>query len=177
MPAQLAAARTFLDRAIPEASAQRPLGYCPDTPDMETDMHAAAPQPPEEDSLMSEIRTSKTVAAPVQMPEPAAWVYSFTHSSATGKPDLRVDSITTDRERAFSEGHSDQFALYTEHQVRQLLAAQQFTLDELAMLTRKLVQQLRKASPGNESAEKALDYLKRKGLAGNPLRTTQELST
>ena len=45
------------------------------------------------------------------------------------------------------------------------------------MLTRKLVQQLRKASPGNESAEKALDYLKRKGLAGNPLRTTQELST
>ena len=140
-------------------------------------MHAPAPQPPEEDSLLSEIRTSKTVAAPVQMPEPAAWVYSFTHSSATGKPDLRVDSITTDRERAFSEGHSDQFALYTEHQVRSLLAAQQFTLDELAMLTRKLVQQLRKASPGNESAEKALDYLKRKGLAGNPLRTTQELST
>ncbi len=69
---------------------------------------AAAPQPPE--------------AAPVQLPEPAAWVYSFTHSSATGKPDLRVESITTDRERAFSEGHSDQFALYTEHQVRQLLA-------------------------------------------------------
>lgn len=66
---------------------------------------------------------------------------------------------------------------YTPESVRQLLAAQQFTLDELAMLTRKLVQQLRKASPGNESAEKALDYLKRKGLAGNPLRTTQELST
>ncbi|WP_288639250.1 hypothetical protein [uncultured Comamonas sp.] len=132
-----------------------------------------APQPPEANSA----EFDRIKAAPVQMPEPAAWVYSFTHSSATGKPDLRVDSITTDHERAFSEGHSDQFALYTEHQVRSLLAAQQFTLDELAMLTRKLVQQLRKASPGNESAEKALDYLKRKGLAGNPLRTTQELST
>lgn len=45
------------------------------------------------------------------------------------------------------------------------------------MLTRKLVQQLRKASPGDESAGKALDYLKRKGLAGNPLRATQEQRT
>lgn len=47
-------------------------------------------------------------------------------------------------------------------------------LDELAMLVRKLVQQLRKAAPGNESAEKAVDYLKRKGLAGNPLRDVQQ---
>lgn len=43
-------------------------------------------------------------------------------------------------------------------------------VEELAMLVRKLVQQLRKASPGNESAEKALDYLKRKGLTGRVLR-------
>lgn len=43
-------------------------------------------------------------------------------------------------------------------------------VEELAMLVRKLVQQLRKAAPGNKSAEKALDYLKRKGLAGRVLR-------
>lgn len=43
-------------------------------------------------------------------------------------------------------------------------------VEELAMLVRKLVQQLRKAAPGNESAEKAPDYLKRKGLAGRVLR-------
>lgn len=46
----------------------------------------------------------------------------------------------------------------------------QRTVDELAMLVRKLVHQLRKAAPGNDSADKALDYLKRKGLAGTFLR-------
>ncbi len=137
-------------------------------------MLAAAPQPPVAAQLddidvadMAQAVDS-TEAAPVQMPEPVAVAFRFETeeygSTATSfYPSDRIGMGWT--------------ALYTEHQVRPLLAAQQFTLDELAMLTRKLVQQLRKASPGNESAEKALDYLKRKGLAGNPLRTTQELST
>ena len=104
----------------------------------------------------------------MQMPEPVAVAFRFETeeygSTATSfYPSDRIGMGWT--------------ALYTEQQVRQLLAAQQFTLDELAMLTRKLVQRLRKASPGDESAGKALDYLKRKGLAGNPLRATKEPST
>ncbi|WP_053284510.1 hypothetical protein [Comamonas testosteroni] len=43
-------------------------------------------------------------------------------------------------------------------------------VDELAMLVRQLVQSLRKASPGNDLADRALDYLKRHGLAGTLLR-------
>ena len=132
-------------------------------------MFAAVPQPPEAESLMSEIRTSKPEAAPVQLPDPAASAYM-----SEPKDDGTVCTEMMVNPGLCTTGWN---MLYTEHQVRPLLAAQQFTLDELAMLTRKLVQQLRKASPGDESAEKALDYLKRKGLAGNPLRATQEQRT
>lgn len=128
------------------------------------DILAAAPQPPEET-----VKESLTVeAAPVQLPEPFALAFRF-ETEESGPTETSF--YPSDR---IGMGWT---SLYTEHQVRQLLAAQQFTLDELAMLTRKLVQQLRKASPGDESAEKALDYLKRKGLAGNPLRATKEPST
>ena len=43
-------------------------------------------------------------------------------------------------------------------------------VDELAMLVHQLVQSLRKASPGNDLADRALDYLKRHGLTGTVLR-------
>jgi hypothetical protein len=43
-------------------------------------------------------------------------------------------------------------------------------VDELAMLVRRLVQSLRKAAPGNELADQALDYLKRHRLTGTFLR-------
>ncbi|GAO71641.1 hypothetical protein [Comamonas sp. E6] len=43
-------------------------------------------------------------------------------------------------------------------------------VDELAMLVRQLVHTLRKASPSNDLADRALDYLKRHGLAGTFLR-------
>lgn len=42
--------------------------------------------------------------------------------------------------------------------------------DELAALVRRLAHSLRKASPDNELADKALDYLKRNGLTGSILR-------
>lgn len=42
--------------------------------------------------------------------------------------------------------------------------------DDLAALVRQLVRSLRKTAPDNELADKALDYLKRKGLQGSPLR-------
>ena len=135
---------------------------------------SAAPQPPA--AQLDEIcvvdmaqAVDSTEAAPVQLPDPAASAYI-----SEPKDDGTVCTEMMVNPGLCTTGWN---MLYTEHQVRPLLAAQQFTLDELAMLTRKLVQQLRKASPGDESAEKALDYLKRKGLAGNPLRTTQELST
>lgn len=43
-------------------------------------------------------------------------------------------------------------------------------VDELAMLVRQLVHSLRKASLSNDLADRALDYLKRHGLAGTFLR-------
>ena len=45
------------------------------------------------------------------------------------------------------------------------------TVDDLSMLVRQLVHALRKASPDNALAERAMDYLKRKGLQGSPLRS------
>jgi hypothetical protein len=42
--------------------------------------------------------------------------------------------------------------------------------DDLAMLVKKLVRQVRKASPDNNMATMAIDYLQRHGLAGSPLR-------
>lgn len=46
--------------------------------------------------------------------------------------------------------------------------------DDLAALVRQLVRTLRKAAPDNDLADKALDYLRRKGLQGTPLRQTLE---
>lgn len=43
-------------------------------------------------------------------------------------------------------------------------------LEEIALLVRVLVRALRRSEPSNEHAAKALDYLKRHGLQGNPLR-------
>jgi hypothetical protein len=43
-------------------------------------------------------------------------------------------------------------------------------VDDLAALVSQLVHALRKAAPGHALAERALDYLKRKGLQGSPLR-------
>lgn len=118
-------------------------------------------QPPKADMGIPITQTNQQVAeaATVQLPEPAACV--------VGQNTVAWNTT----QRPIAGG-----ALYTEQQVHQHSAALEFQLDELAMLTRKLVQSLRKASPGNESAEKALDYLKRKGLAGNPLRAAHEQS-
>lgn len=43
-------------------------------------------------------------------------------------------------------------------------------LDEMAMMIRKLAQALRKAAPEHDLPQKALDYLKRKGLQGRVFR-------
>jgi hypothetical protein len=47
-------------------------------------------------------------------------------------------------------------------------------VDDLAQLVKQLVRTLRKAAPGNDLAEKAMDYLKRQGLQGSPLRAAPE---
>jgi len=43
-------------------------------------------------------------------------------------------------------------------------------VDDLAALVRQLVHSLKKANPNSDLAARAQDYLRRKGLAGNPLR-------
>lgn len=49
--------------------------------------------------------------------------------------------------------------------------------DDLAALVRQLVRSLRKAAPQHALPDKALDYLKRKGLQGSPLRHNAETAT
>jgi hypothetical protein len=44
------------------------------------------------------------------------------------------------------------------------------TVDELAMLVKQLVHSLRRAAPDNALADRAVDYLTRRGLQGSPLR-------
>lgn len=107
-----------------------------------------------------------SAAAPVQLPEPPFWYCE----SKTPDAIWPIGRTTKKRESAFKDGYFNQQALYTEQQVRQLLADQQFKLDELAMLTRMVVHALRQVAPDNKTAAKAVDYLKRKGLQGNPLR-------
>jgi hypothetical protein len=46
-------------------------------------------------------------------------------------------------------------------------------VDDLAMLTRELVRALSKASPDSPLIARTMDYLKRKGLQGSPLRADQ----
>jgi len=55
-------------------------------------------------------------------------------------------------------------------QLQYALEQSETIVDDLAQLVKQLVHQLRKAAPGNELSEKAMDYLKRKGLLGSPLR-------
>lgn len=42
--------------------------------------------------------------------------------------------------------------------------------DDLATLVRHLVRYIQKTAPDKELTDKALDYLKRKGLQGSPFR-------
>lgn len=44
------------------------------------------------------------------------------------------------------------------------------TLDDLAMIVRRLVRRLRRHEPDSALARTAVDYLRRKGLQGSPLR-------
>ncbi|WP_314439462.1 hypothetical protein [Massilia timonae] len=66
-------------------------------------------------------------------------------------------------------------AAWKEATLRAALAAKAEApaLDDLATLVRRLVRRLEKDSPGTDLAAQALDYLKRKGLAGSPLRAQQ----
>ena len=50
-------------------------------------------------------------------------------------------------------------------------ATQLAGVDELAQLVKQLVHALRKAAPSHALPEKALDYMRRQGLLGSPLRT------
>ena len=44
------------------------------------------------------------------------------------------------------------------------------TVDDLAALVARLAHSLRQAAPDNDLPEKAVDYLRRKGLQGSPMR-------
>ena len=54
--------------------------------------------------------------------------------------------------------------LYTKHSNHSEI------VDDLSKLVIRLVRSLRKSAPDNDLSEKALDYLKRNGLLGSPLR-------
>lgn len=47
--------------------------------------------------------------------------------------------------------------------------------EDLSMLVKQLVRQLRKANPCSDLPDKAMDYLQRKGLQGSPFRRHDDL--
>ena len=49
-------------------------------------------------------------------------------------------------------------------------ASLEIVTDDLAALVRRLAQSLRKSAPSNDLPTKALDYLRRNGMEGRPLR-------
>lgn len=104
------------------------------------------------------------VAAPVQLPEP--WGH------CVGGQIFIARELPRHIKPLVESGEFLDILIYTEQQVRPLLETQKFQLDELAMLTRMLIRALRKVAPENKTAARAVDYLKRKGLTGNPLRGT-----
>lgn len=93
------------------------------------DMLAAAPQPPEAACNQSMQPELATLAAPVQLPEPAVPFAVFDcHGFYTEKPNAKQAQAFCDHynKRDADGGGSAPYtvqALYTEHQVRQLLAA------------------------------------------------------
>jgi hypothetical protein len=50
------------------------------------------------------------------------------------------------------------------------------TVDDLAALVARLAHSLRQAAPDNDLPDKAVDYLRRKGLQGSPLRKVANAS-
>ena len=58
------------------------------------------------------------------------------------------------------------------NEVEQKCATDKRVLDDLAQLVARLARALRKASPNNELAVLALDYLINENLCGSPLRET-----
>jgi hypothetical protein len=50
-------------------------------------------------------------------------------------------------------------------------------MDNLTGLVKQLAHKLGKAAPGNDLSARALDYLRRKGLLGSPLRDAGALAT
>ena len=52
----------------------------------------------------------------------------------------------------------------------ELLGAKEKTVDDLSLLVKRLARALRKDNPDSELAWGALDYLKRNGLEGSPLK-------
>lgn len=53
---------------------------------------------------------------------------------------------------------------------RERIAELEREADDLVALVQRLARDLRKAAPDNGLPEKAMDYLRRKGLQGSPLR-------
>ena len=89
---------------------------CADFAERYAAMLAAAPQPPEADHIPD---AGKMVAAPAQLPEPPFWYCE----SKTPDAIWPIGRTTKKRESAFKDGYFNQQALYTEQQVRELLAA------------------------------------------------------
>lgn len=106
--------------------------------------------------------------------EPAASRYRFKHRGAKLDWDIGMADMLTNPDfvEAQRQGRFEMQPLYAHP------PALHRQVDDMALLIRQLVHSLNKSASGHERAKAALDYLKRHGLQGNPLRTTtQEQST
>jgi hypothetical protein len=85
------------------------------------------------------------------------------------RPDLAADRIICHAQVITIQAERDQLKAENE-----ALRNSSSCVDDLSALVRQLVHRLKKSSPDNDLPEKALDYLKRKGLQGSPLRSERD---
>jgi hypothetical protein len=89
---------------------------------------------------------------------------------AIAAPTLSIEQIASILACEIECGIFEQHVIPALDVARAAILANGATMDGIRMLIQRLAHSLRKASPDNALSDQAMDYLKRMGLVGTPLR-------
>ncbi|MDH0852385.1 hypothetical protein N5D66_31010, partial [Delftia tsuruhatensis] len=118
-----------------------------------------------------------TAAAPTAQAAPALEAPAGPATSAQAQALHRARRALHAIGKTYDDSELRTRALEADEEIDRMLAAAPpapaARVDDLAALVKKLVQALRKAAPNHVLPAQALDYLKRQGLQGSPLRAAE----
>ncbi|MDX4955914.1 hypothetical protein [Delftia acidovorans] len=100
----------------------------------------------------------------------AAWLARATPASTVAAALIRLDAIYREEADCDEPPRRPDWLATALHLAAAAPQAPEARVDDLAALVKRLVQALRKAAPNHVLPAQALDYLKRQGLQGSPLR-------